>query len=311
MSMLILPAAVILDLIAGDPEYLPHPIRWMGRAITFFEPRFRRLPFGTGVNGLFFALFLIGITLTASAFVIGTAYALHPMLGTAVQIVFLYYCISVKSLGDAAMGVYGALTTDGLDAAREKLKWIVGREVDRLDETGVSRAAVETVAENLVDGVISPIFFGAFFGVPFALAYKMINTMDSMVGYQNDTYREFGKAAAKIDDAANYLPARLCVPVIALMARMLFNTGGVAFRTALKDGRKHKSPNSGFSESAFAGALHVRLGGPNRYHGRMVDKPYIGDGNADTLPHHIPEACRLMVAAALFWSGTMWIIVLL
>ena len=138
----------------------------------------------------------------------------------------------------------------------------------------------------------------------------MINTMDSMVGYQNETYMEFGKAAAKIDDVANYLPARLCVPMIAIMAQILFKTGRVAFDTALKDGRKHKSPNSGFSESVFAGALGVRLGGPNRYHGRMVNKPYIGDGNADTLPHHIPRACRLMVATALLWSGVMWCIVL-
>lgn len=176
---------------------------------------------------------------------------------------------------------------------------IVGREVDRLDERGVTRAAVETVAENLVDGVVSPLFFAVLGGAPLAMAYKMVNTLDSMVGYKNDRYLMFGRFAARMDDVANFIPARLAVPLIALAAQLLNRRGRVSMETAWKDGRAHASPNAGYPEAAFAGALGLWMGGPNHYHGRLVKKPVIGIGFADARPAHIRQASRLMLTTAI------------
>jgi adenosylcobinamide-phosphate synthase len=188
---------------------------------------------------------------------------------------------------------------------------IVGRDVTELSDTGVARAAVETVAENLVDGVISPLFFAAIGGGPLAMAYKMVNTLDSMVGYKSPRYWEFGRAAAKIDDAANFLPARLSVPFIALAAQLLARNGKRALFTAMKEGEKHASPNAGFPEAAFAGALGVWLGGPNTYGGQVINKPVIGYRFGPTRPDHIRKACHCMVMAAIFWMIAVWIAALI
>lgn len=301
----ILPAAIALDLVLGDPHRLPHPIRWMGRAITVMEPRFRKLPLGLTLCGLLFAAFLIAITWGLGCVLIKSAAAIHPAFGSVLQIVAIYYCISIRSLYQAAMDVSRALDRSGLETAKQKLAWIVGREVKNLAEDGVARAAVETVAENLVDGVISPLFFALIGGAPLALAYKMVNTLDSMIGYKNDTYRLFGKAAARIDDLANFLPARLSVPVIAVVAHLLAGRGAMALKTALKEGRKHTSPNAGFSEAAFAGTLSVKLGGPNYYHGKLVAKPYIGEAFGTARNEHIKKACELMIFSSLMWGAVL------
>lgn len=298
----VIPLAIVLDLILGDPQHLPHPVRWMGRAITMMEPGFRRLPFGLFINGLLFAPALIAATWVSAYVLILIGQVLAPFMGTLLQVIAVYYCISIRSLQQAAMDVSRALHDAGLETAREKLAWIVGREVNRLSEDGVSRAAVETVAENLVDGVISPLFFAFIGGAPLALAYKMINTLDSMVGYKNDTYRLFGKTAARIDDVANFLPARLSVPIIALVAHMLSGRGRIALTTAFREGRHHTSPNAGFPEAAFAGALAVKLGGPNFYHGKRVEKPYIGNAFDSARKPHIKSACELMILSALTWG---------
>jgi adenosylcobinamide-phosphate synthase len=178
---------------------------------------------------------------------------------------------------------------------------IVGREVDRLDETGVTRAAVETVAENLVDGVIAPLFFAVLGGAPLAMAYKMVNTLDSMVGYKNERYLLFGRFAARLDDVANYLPARLSVPFIAIAAHLLNGRGRAALKIARRDGRAHASPNAGYPEAAFAGALGLWMGGPNTYHGRVVEKPVIGKELAGARRIHIRQACRLMLSTSLLF----------
>jgi adenosylcobinamide-phosphate synthase len=311
MSIVTLPAAIFLDFLLGDPEGAPHPVRLMGKGVTFFEPVFRRLPFGMVMNGLGLALFLILLSLISSLAIIWACHGLHPALGLISEIILFYYCISIKSLKEAAMGVYAALKEEGLSSARDKLRWIVGREVDSLSQSGVSMAAVETVAENLVDGVIAPLFYGALFGAPFAVAYKMVNTLDSMVGYRNDTYIEFGKCAAKIDDAANYLPARFSLPVIALSAQILFKKGRAAFALGIRDGGKHKSPNSGIPEAAFAGALEIRVGGPNRYHGILVEKPYIGQELGEASPGHIGAAVSLMMTSAGLWALLLLVLTVL
>ncbi len=295
----IIGAAFILDLLVGDPEGWPHPVRWMGRAIERFEPDFRRLSPNPGWAGTLFALSLITGTFLLAWLLIFLAGSLHPAAGIALEVILLFYCISVRSLEKAALGVHAALQTGGLSRGRAAVAMIVGRETAELDESEVARAAVETVAENLVDGVLSPLFYALLGGAPLALAFKMTNTLDSMVGYKNEKYRHFGTAAARIDDVANYLPARLSVIFIAAAAQLIGKNGKDALRTGFRDGRKHTSPNAGLPEAAFAGALGVRLGGPGTYHGRKIEKPYLGKEYGPVGTNDIQRACRLMVVTSL------------
>lgn len=304
-AWMVLPAAVALDLILGDPPFMPHPIRWMGNAITYLEPRFRRLPLPTVVSGALFAGGLVLTTWLAGYLVVKAAGAIHPGVGVAVEILLIYYCLAIRSLDREARAVAKALGVS-LDLARKQVSRIVGREVHRLDEAGVSRATVETVAENLVDGIISPIFYAALGGAPLCLAFKMISTLDSMVGYKNDAYILFGKASARLDDLANFIPARLSVPVIAAATRLLSGNDRRAMQTGIREGKHHSSPNAGYPEAAFAGALNVRLGGPNYYHGILVKKPYIGGRFGDTGIGHIARACDLMIVVSLLWAAIVW-----
>jgi adenosylcobinamide-phosphate synthase len=295
----ILPAAFILDFVLGDPGRLPHLVVYMGRAIAFLEGFFRRLFCKPFVAGVFFAVFLICSTYFLALVLVWAAGRLHPFLGLGIQVVLLFYCFSVKSLKDAALAVARPLKAKDVQTARQKVAMIVGRETQNLDVPGVTRATVETVAENFVDGFLSPLFWALVLGVPGAVAFKMVNTLDSMVGYQNDTYILFGRASARIDDAANFIPARLAVLVIAAAAVCVPPASGSrALKTGFMQGGQHKSPNAGFPEAAFAGALGIRLGGPGIYHGRQVDKPYIGAVFDDPEISAIDQACRLMQTAA-------------
>jgi adenosylcobinamide-phosphate synthase len=306
----LIPAAFFLDLVMGDPPRLPHPIRWMGAAIFFLEPYFRKIPVDRFTSGFFFSTFLIAGTWGIIVGVLTIAQWIHPVIQVFLSVVLLYYSISVRSLKTAAMHVYNALVREGLTAARERVSHIIGRDVDRLSETDVASGAVESVAENLVDGVISPLFYAALGGAPLAMAFKMANTLDSMIGYKNERYLRFGKTAARIDDAANFLPARLAVPVISVAAQIMFKRGASAFRTAMREGDNHTSPNAGYPEAGFAGALGVKLNGPSDYGGTRVDKPFIGIGHERPTPYDIKLACDLMlfsaVVALLFiWGGRL------
>ncbi|MDY6906264.1 MAG: adenosylcobinamide-phosphate synthase CbiB [Thermodesulfobacteriota bacterium] len=290
--------ALVADYLLADPLSWPHPVRLMGKAIERFEPWFRDLPVSLTTAGVLFAITLIVATWALTAAVIAVSIQVSPLFGMGVNAVLLYFCLSARGLEKAAMGVYRAFQKGDRDPARELLAGIVGRDVSVLDEKAMARATVETVAENLVDGVVSPLFFALIGGVPLAMAYKMVNTLDSMVGYKDDRYMKFGRGAAKIDDAANYIPARLSVFLIAAAAALLFRRGRPAFYTGFREGRKHASPNAGYPEAAFAGALSVWFGGPNIYHGVRIEKPCIGEGNDDVTPQHIPRACRLMMVSA-------------
>jgi len=302
----ILPAAFALDIMLGDPHGLPHPVRWMGKAIEWLEPRFRRLHVNLTFSGMLYAAVLILGTWLLTFFVLAAAHKVHPFLNTLLEIILIYYCLSTRSLEDAAMEVKQCLQQKKVQAAREKVAMIVGRDIDNYKEEGLARATVETVAENLVDGVTAPLFFAAIGGAPLALAYKMTNTLDSMVGYKNQTYQQFGQASAKIDDVLNYLPARLTVPVIALAARILSGNGKRSLVTAVCEGANHASPNAGYPEAAFAGALSVKLNGPNYYNGKLVDKPYIGVCFGNTSTEHIKKACDLMMLASFLWLLVVW-----
>ncbi len=299
LPFLILPAAFALDLLVGDPPGFPHPVRLMGKAIVFAEPRFRALKLKLSLSGALFAVTLIMLTWGFTFILILIAGLISANLKTVLEIIIIYYSISSKALNDAAMDVYISLKQNRLNKAKRKVSYIVGRDTAHLSEQETARAAVETVAENFVDGVVSPLFFAILGGAPLAMAYKMVNTLDSMTGYKNEKYIDFGKAAAKIDDFFNFIPARISVFFISLSAHFLAGKGFVSLKAALRDGRKHSSPNAGFPEAAFAGALAVRLGGPGKYFGKIVNKPYIGQNFPDIRVDHIPRACELMMLASL------------
>ncbi|MFH0995469.1 MAG: adenosylcobinamide-phosphate synthase CbiB [Pseudomonadota bacterium] len=301
-------AAFVLDLILGDPLWLFHPVRWMGTAISRMEPVFRRPKIPLVISGALFCGFLVLSVWILSWLLVYLAGMLDPACRSILEAFLIYYCISPNSLRKAAMDVEAALESGGLQKARKKVSCIVGRETAHLSEQGVVRAAVETVAENLVDGIISPLFYAAIGGAPLAIAYRMVNTLDSMVGYRNDAYFHFGKASARLDDIANFIPARLAVPVIAFAAQLLSGSGKRAFRTAVHEGAHHASPNSGYSEAAFAGALSVKLNGPSIYHGRLVNKPYIGIAFGDVTRNDIRKACDLMLLCSLLWTFLLAVI---
>jgi adenosylcobinamide-phosphate synthase len=302
-----LPAAFALDALLGDPRWLPHPIRWMGRAIQWAEPMYRRWVKDELVAGLCFALSLILGSWALAFLTVTLAYHLHTLVGFTVETIMLFYCFSARSLAQAAMEIHSSLAVGAVDQARAQVAMIVGRDVDSYQANDIARATVETVAENVVDGVLSPLFFAALGGAPLALAYKMVNTLDSMVGYKNPRYLLFGRAAARIDDAANFLPARLSVALIGVASRMV---AGAFSRRALitgwREGANHASPNAGYPEAAFAGALGVRLNGPNYYHGVLVEKPYIGVGLGTVTLEHIRQACRLMTWTSLVGCLLAW-----
>jgi len=291
--------AFILDFIFGDPSILPHPIIYMGKAIQYFETRFRTYIKPLLFSGAFFAIFLIFSTWLVSFITIKLSLYIHPGFGSVVQMVLLFFCFSSKSLGQAAITVFHALEENDIEKARKAVSMIVGRQTQSLDEKGITRATVETVAENFVDGFLSPLFFAMIGGVPLAMAYKMVNTLDSMVGYKNETYLLFGRASARIDDVANYIPARLSVLIIALGAALFsLKKGAVALKTGFSQGSFHKSPNAGYPEAAFSGALEIRLGGPNFYHGALVEKPFIGKDFRDPEKEKIKHAIDLMMLSS-------------
>jgi adenosylcobinamide-phosphate synthase len=298
-SWMVLPAAFALDMFLGDPRRFPHPVRWMGRAIVSAEPWFRRLPVNPVLAGGLFTLVLAASTWGLSTLMIDAGRNLRSSLGTALEIGMVYFCLSIRSLNDAAMGVFKLLNQERVAEARTRLALIVGRDVDRYQAQDIARAAVETVAENFVDGILSPLLFAAVGGAPLAMAFKMVSTLDSMVGYKNETYIEFGRVSARLDDVFNFIPARVSIPLIALAAQFLSRSGRRAFKTAWSEGRNHSSPNAGRPEAAFAGALGVKLNGPNIYAGILVGKPYIGVRFGEVKIEDIKRACDLMLGCSL------------
>lgn len=303
----VIPAAMALDAALGDPRWLPHPIRWMGRCIELFESPARRWIKPVRLAGTVFALALVLGCWMLSAALVQAAHGVHPLIGAVLDTVLIFYSISARSLHDAAMEIHDLLGDGRVDSARSRLDWIVGRDVAHYTSADIARAAVETVAENFADGVVSPLFFAAIGGAPLALTYKMINTLDSMVGYKNIRYHRFGWAAARMDDLVNWIPARLAVVFICLAARLLAaGRGRRSLHTAVAEGAHHSSPNAGYPEAAFAGALAVRLNGPNYYGGVRVEKPYIGVVFGRVRFHHMRMACELMGLASVLAGAAAW-----
>lgn len=303
-------AGFVLDLLIGDPHFIPHPVRFIGSLISFLD---KRLNFDAGYNisekklnlikykrGMLLAFTVIFATFAMSVIIIVAAYSINLYAGVIAEAVMTWQILATKCLRVESMRVYDALRTDGVDAGRRAVSMIVGRDTSVLDEAGVTRAAVETIAENTSDGVIAPMLYTAIGGPVLGFVYKAVNTMDSMIGYKNDKYMYFGRFAARLDDVVNFIPARISAYLMILAAFIggrQFD-GRNAYRIFKRDRFNHASPNSAQTESVCAGALRVQLAGDAVYFGKLVKKKYIGDGLREIEYEDIKRANRLMYITA-------------
>lgn len=292
-------AAFATDLLLGDPPWLPHPVRAIGKAAEMLERTVTRIAGRSRLAGTVFTATIVLGAWMAAAMLVRAASAVNPIGGLLVETLLIYTALAARDLDVHSRRVFTALATGDLPQARRFLAAIVGRDTDQLAEPEIVRAAVETVAENTVDGVVAPLVFAILGGAPAALAYKAVNTLDSMVGHKDERYREFGWASARLDDAANYLPARLARFLFAAAAWLCRLDAAGSWRASWRDGHKTASPNAGISEAAVAGALGVQLGGTNLYDGQPMAGPLLGNALRPLIAGHIPQAIRLMYVVAL------------
>ena len=291
-----------IDLLLGDPRWLYHPVQAIGWLIVKLEPPLRRAfpdsDRGQVRAGVALVILVVGITGLVSGGVLWGLHRLHPMAGFAGEVILCWLILAAKSLRTESMKVVRALETGTLDDGRRAVSMIVGRDTEHLSEEEVLKAAVETVAENASDGILAPLLFAAVLGPVGGICYKAVNTMDSMVGYKNDQYLYFGRAAAKLDDVLNFLPARISGFLMAAAACLGFD-GKNAFRIFFRDRKNHASPNSAHTEAACAGALGLQLGGTHDYFGKPVVKPTIGDDLRAVTRGDVAAANRLALTTAL------------
>ena len=297
----------LLDQVLGDPHWLYHTVRLIGAYISFLEKGIRRV-FGDGeraliAGGTVLVIFVTGTTAVVSGGILYACGRVAPWLKFLASVILCYQLFAVRSLKVESMKVYRELKKDDLPAARYAVSMIVGRDTERLDMTGVTKAAVETVAENTSDGVAAPLFYMALGGPVLGWVYKAVNTMDSMVGYKNDKYLYLGRAAAKLDDLANFLPARLSAGLMVLAAAVLGMDWREGMHIFFRDRFNHASPNSAQTEAVCAGVLHVQLAGDAWYFGTLYKKKTIGDDKRPVEAEDIPRACRLMYGAA--WAAAL------
>jgi len=292
----------IADLIFGDPYWFPHPVRFIGRFISSFENLLRRLVHSETSEKIA-GFILTGVTVVISYLVVWIllkiSLSVSTLLFHIVNIFFIYTVLATRCLGDEAKKIYRYLINGDINNARKGLSYIVGRDTEKLDVQGICRAVIETVSENTSDGIVAPLFYLFLGGVPLAMAYKAINTLDSMVGYKNERYINMGMASARLDDIANFIPARLTSFLIAIASFITGLNPRRSLSIMLRDGRNNPSPNSGYPEASMAGALGVRLGGPSSYGGQIVEKPYIGDPEDTVTPEHIILSTRVMYVTSL------------
>lgn len=306
----------IMDLLFGDPYWLPHPIRLIGNLITQAEKLFykdgkrdHKKEYRGGCMTVLTVLLVTGIVTFILLF---AAYRLHSLLGAGIEMIMTYQILAIKSLKDESMKVYDQLQHGTLEDARHAVSMIVGRDTQNLTKEGITKAAVETVAENTSDGVIAPMLYTALGGPVLGFLYKAVNTMDSMIGYKNDRYLYFGRAAAKLDDAVNFIPARISACM--MVAAAVFLKGADqnrAWKIYQRDSRKHASPNSAQTESVCAGALGIQVAGDASYFGKIVKKSYIGDPVRKVETEDIKRTNRLMYITAFLCEGICVLLLLL
>lgn len=300
-SILAVICGFILDMLFGDPVKMPHIVRLMGRTIAFLEKIFltdRRNRIREKIMGFIMVLIMLILYGAVPYVIITYLYSKAFAAGFVIEVFVCYQMLAAKSLKSESMKVYERLNEENLDGARYAVSMIVGRDTEKLSEEGVIKAAVETIAENTSDGVIAPLFYMLIAGAPFAMAYKAVNTMDSMVGYKNERYFNFGYFPAKTDDLFNFIPARISAVLMIAASFVLGYDTKNAIRIFIRDRYKHKSPNSAQTESVCAGALRIELAGDASYFGKTVKKPYIGDALQNIEKEDIVRADRLMYATA-------------
>lgn len=303
-------AGFVLDLLIGDPHFIPHPVRLIGSLISFLDKRLNSdVKYNSSENeanltkykrGVLLAFTVIFATFAVSVIILVAVYSINLYAGIIAEAVMTWQILATKCLRVESMRVYDALRTDGVEAGRRAVSMIVGRDTSVLDEAGVTRAAVETIAENTSDGVIAPMLYTAIGGPVLGFVYKAVNTMDSMLGYKNDKYMYFGRFAARLDDVVNFIPARISAYLMiaaAFIGGRQFD-GKNAYRIFKRDRFNHASPNSAQTESVCAGALRVQLAGDAVYFGKLVKKKYIGDGLREIEYEDIKRANRLMYITA-------------
>ncbi len=295
--------AVALDLLFGDPRWLPHPVRLMGWLITRTETLTRRVLGNSRPAGAVMALVVICLCATCSWGVLRLTALIHPLAGDIAGIVLIYLSVAARDMVRHSEVVRQRLVDNDLPGARKAVGMIVSRDAEALDKAGVCRSAVESVAENLVDGMISPLLFATLGGPVGAVTFKAISTLDSMVGYKNQRYLKLGWASARLDDLANFIPARLTAPLVAIAAWALRHSAGRSLIICRRDHSRHASPNSAWAEAAFAGAMGIQLGGPTSYGGKMASHPALGDACQAIGPAHIHHANSLFMTTALIATG--------
>ncbi len=300
--LLALPIGFFIDLILGDPQGWPHPVIWIGKLISLLEKALRRAfpktPAGEKAAGGLLWLLTAGISFLLPLLLLRLCGRVSPWLRLALESVMCWQILATKSLRVESMKVYAALETGDLTIARRAVSMIVGRDVNTLDDAGVTRAAVETVAENTSDGIVAPLLFLALGGAPLGFFYKAVNTMDSMLGYVEPPYKNIGFFPAKLDDVMNYLPARISALLMLLGGGLLGMNVPNGWKIFKRDRYRHASPNSAQTESVCAGLLGLRLAGDAWYHGVLHKKEYIGDNLREIVHEDIPRACRLLYATA-------------
>ena len=299
--------SVILDSLIGDPRSKYHPVVLIGKMIALFDAFFYQ-PEDGDRKKMFMGGILVALVLAVSYDVALAIEEIAQMSGSRysdwlIQALALSFLITPRSLAEAGRELSGFLQDGNLTDARYKVGWIVGRDTDKLDGEGVARATVETIAENTVDGIISPLFFFVLGGLPLAALYRAANTMDSMLGYKNEKYLYFGRIAARLDDVLNYVPARLTGLLFVAAAFLLRYDAKKAWQVMWRDAEKHPSPNGGYAEATVAGALHIRLGGMNSYFGKPSFRAYMGDPVEPIRARHIECAIRLMYGAVALFLG--------
>lgn len=302
----------LVDLLVGDPHGWPHLIRGFGFLIAALERALYPMK-NKRAGGTLLVVVVLLLSVGLPALLLFFVWRVSPWLYIVIETVFCWQILATKSLRDESRAVYAKLASGDLPGARKAVSMIVGRDTDALDAAGVTRAAVETVAENASDGVAAPLFYMLLGGAVLGCLYKAANTMDSMVGYKNERYLDFGRTAARLDDALNFIPARLCAWVMIFAARLCGMDAGNALRIYRRDKRNHASPNSAHTEAAMAGALRVRLAGDAYYFGKLCKKPYIGDAQrpieaADILRAHklLYVTAYLLLMLALAFRGILY-----
>ncbi|WP_195238804.1 adenosylcobinamide-phosphate synthase CbiB [Romboutsia sp. 1001285H_161024_C4] len=301
MNILSIYIGYIIDLIVGDPYSFPHPVRYIGKLIKKTESIIRKKAKSDKdlkIGGFFLWFIVVGITYLVTYLILKLS-SLIPGGFLVANSILIYTTLATKCLKDEAVKIYNVLKTGDIEKARIQVSYIVGRDTTQLNEGEIIRATVETVAENTVDGIIAPMFFAFIGGAPLAMAYKAVNTLDSTVGYKNEKYKDLGFASAKIDDIANFVPARISVLLMSIGSLLVGHNCKEALKIGIRDRKNHKSPNCAYAEGAVAGALGVQLGGTNIYFGKAVYKPTIGDKHREIEVEDIVRTNKIMYASSI------------